>query len=837
MAPTAPLRFGRFSLDPARRVLMDGERPARLGSRAIDVLIVLAANADRVVSKAELLDRVWPGLVVEENNLQQHISALRKLLGAEAIVTVPGRGYKFALRPQAGWPTVPTAAASPAIAGTPSTGPLIGRDEDLAQLRARVVEHDLVTLVGPGGVGKTRLAAAAARDLGATFDGNVWIVDLAVVDADGRVAGTVAQTLDIVLPPDGRPETAIAGALRRQHLLLVLDNCEHVVEGVARLVGALRQVAYRVHVLATSQEPLRLPGEQLVRLAPLPGAAAVELFLARAKAADWRFEPRHEDLDEIAAICERLDGLPLALELAAARLPLLGVQGLRRRLDDGLRVLGTGASRAAMRHQTLRAALDWSHGLLQPREQVLFRRLAVFSGGFSPDLAERVLTSDEQEPWEMLDGLATLVDKSLILSDARPLTRCRLLEPARAYALEHLRAAGEEHAMRLRHARALADRLQEMDRAMAHEPRCDRVLAPLLAEADNVRAAMRWLADAGSTSTHDASEMRTARHLAIALAAHADWLWTEGDLHGEGFRFCALAREWLDDGVPQALACRLRLAYQAQARSRWMPAGTWIADARAALDGFRAVGDAIGLYRALCALARGPRSAIDHETAGACLAEAEAVERADWSPRLRMYRQMALEWWTDLGGDLEACRDAGRRCLALAREAGSIRGEIGALGNLADTAIALGRHDEAIALGREAIALAEAHGTPGAALHVYSNIVPALLSGGDLDGVRRTIAAGREVMVRTIGTAIELLLPAALLSLREGHPHRAACLLGCADHAYAERGEEPHPPERRMRAALVEALGAALSGQDVERLRRAGAQWEEDRGFEEAGFR
>jgi hypothetical protein len=535
----------------------------------------------------------------------------------------------------------------------------------------------------------------------------------------------------------------------------------------------------------------------------------------------------------VGDICLRLGGIPLAIELAAARVPLLGLSGLHRRLHEGFRVLASGSARAPARQRTLHAALSWSHGLLDPAEQCLFRRLAVFSGGFAPELAQRVLIDSDTDPWELLDRLGALVDKSLLIADTEPAPRCRLLEPVREYAMERLHEADEAPAWRLRHARAMVDLLREFDRAVMHEPNFDQLARPVLAELDNLRAAMQWLAALGAGSTTDAPlSQREARQLAIGLAAHADWLSVDADASGDIYRFCEEARGWLDAGTPPAMACRMLLSLQSQPRARTLPAAQRLADARAAVAGLRAQGDRTGLYRALCMLVR----MTGQEEAGALLAEAEALEDPQWSPRLRVRRQVALEWWHDLGGRLEHSRQAGRRCLALARAAGSVRSVIGALGNLADTEFALGHVDDAIALCREAIAMARQHAVPASARHVYPNMVPALLARDELDAAEDAIREGRSLMVRSQGSARDLLLPAALLAWRRGQPEAAARLLGCADRVYGDLGEQPHPPERRMRDTVLAGLQAALPADVLALLRHDCAACSEDEGFEQAGL-
>lgn len=835
------LRFGRFSLDPARRALLEDGVPSKLGARAIDLLLVLVEHRYRVVGKNELFDRVWPAVVVEENNLQQHISALRKLLGPQAISTVPGRGYQFVQRLDA---QTPTAAAPdtrpPTTHLPPDPGPLYGREADLAELHARLAQHTLVSLVGPGGIGKTRLAWAAGRDEPSRWSGGLAWVDLSALDQGARVVAAVAQALDIELPERGAGDapSAVASALRGRHLLLLLDNCEHVLDAVSALVEALHRLAPRVHVLATSQEPLRLAREQVIRLQTLGDTAALALFVARAKAADRRFVADAPAQALAAGICQRVGGIPLAIELAAARVPLLGLAGLHQRLHEGFRVLASGSARAPARQRTLHAALSWSHELLNDEEKSLFRRLAVFSGGFSPDFAQRVLGEPGAEPWELLDRLGALVDKSLLIADTEPAPRCRLLEPVRDYALEQLHAAGEEPLLRLRHAQAMGEVLVELDRAGTFERAFDPFLRPALAEVENLRGAMRWLAAAAAGQVPEAPlSQPELRQLAIVVAAHTDWLAVEGDSDGDIVRFCALARGWMNEQTPPVLACRMLLSsIQSQAQARSLPAAGRLADVRTTVAGCRAADYRVGLYRALCALGRSPRTLIDPAEAGAALAEAQALEDPQWSPRVRMRLQVALEWWHDIGGRLEESARAGRRCLALAREAGSVRSVIGSLGNLADTEFALGHVDEAVSLCREAIALAASSGLPTAARHVYSNMVPALLARDDLDAAADAIREGRRLMVRIYGTARELLLPAALLAWRRGEHERAAALLGCAERSYRELGDEPHPPERRMRDTVLAGLQVDLPADTLVCLQRAGAATTEDEAFEQAGM-
>ncbi len=504
--PLAACRFGRFALDPAQRRLLADGQPVALGARAFDLLVALVARAGQLVSKHELLEVVWPGLVVEENNLQVQVSSLRKLLGSSALATIPGRGYRFELpveveaaaaRDAKGAPPEPVstadsaAAASPSSAATgtatiatpmqrartnvPSRLPMLyGRAPDLEAITALIGRQSVVTIAGAGGIGKTRMAQAVAARMAsegaASYPDGVWWVDLAPLSEGALVAGAVARVLETVVTSERPHLETLAAVLAPLRLLLVLDNCEHLTDAVAEMIEQACASAPGVRVLVTSQETLKVTGEHVYRLGalPLPAAAAraddlhtgaVELFAARAQAVDPRFVLGAANVAAVAEICRRLDGIPLAIELAAARVPLLGIEGLRARLDERFSVLTAGARVVLRRHQTLRATLEWSHSLLTSDEQRVFRRLGVFAGSFTLEAAQYVVQDGQIDGWAALDHLGALVDKSLVLAEGDPVPRYRLLETTRAYALERLGEADETAAMLRRHAEALLERL------------------------------------------------------------------------------------------------------------------------------------------------------------------------------------------------------------------------------------------------------------------------------------------------------------------------------------------------------------------------------------------
>jgi predicted ATPase/DNA-binding winged helix-turn-helix (wHTH) protein len=457
MAAPAAIRFGPFELDLSAEELRRANTPVPLRARPMALLRVFVQRPGALITKDELLDAAWPGLVVEENNLQVQVSVLRKLLGASAIATVAGRGYRFTQ-------PVESAATTEAPATVPQAADrLFGRADDLAYVLTLLREARLVTIIGPGGVGKTRLAHAAAQSAGPV---TVHWVDLAALaDASLVAARAIELVNDGTGTPEATPQAAsrdavawLAERLEAQKAWLVLDNAEHVLEAVARLADTLMRHTRHSRVLVTSQAPLRLPSEHVLRLSPLalPLATAtlddarengaVALFAQRAAAADarWRFDD--STLPAVVEICRRLDGLPLALELAAARVPAFGLRRVAALLDERFQLLNAGYRHSPPRQQTLRAVYEWTCALLDESELKLFRRLGVLAGPLPlPELVELLQMTDEGDLEESrcYDTLAALVERSLLHTDDADPPCYRVLESTRDYAMSLLRAAGE----------------------------------------------------------------------------------------------------------------------------------------------------------------------------------------------------------------------------------------------------------------------------------------------------------------------------------------------------------------------------------------------------------
>jgi predicted ATPase len=755
------LQFGRFELRPASRQLLVDGRPAALGARAFDVLLALVERQDRIVAKDELLELAWPGLIVEENNLQVQVSALRKVLGAHAIATVPGRGYRFCLAPDAG-PASPPSQASAVAAGSGPADvpicllhlpaertPLIGREAELARCTAQLQQTRLLTLTGIGGTGKTRLALALARgDAAAHRDGTAF-VDLAQVSEPERVGAAVAAATRV----DERPGVPLLDVLTEQlstrELLLVLDNCEHVLGSAAALADALIGRCAALRVVATSREPLGIAGETVHPVPPLAlpeaigdlgalgASSAVQLFVAHARRALPSFALTADNAPLVARICRRLDGVPLALELAAARVALLDVSQIAERLDQRFRLLTGGRDR---RQQTLEAVVRWSWDHLAAGDQRLLAALSVFAGSFALETAVPVAGAGDE--FEVLDGLARLHAVSLIVVEAsNGETRYRLLDTVRHYARQRLGELGETAAARTRHLHAFVERAE---------------------------ATLEW---------HDAKWHAIFRaEVEDFLSAHAHCgVAPEGGWLGQRLAV-ALSRKWINGGM---LALGLRVTEEALARPN---------DRDSAVHGW------LLLRLALLRLFAGDRAG-----AQVPLAQAEAIGRALPLPALAA---RALGMRSDLQPprerDLPAMKAMAAEAVALARTVPPPQGPTvlsGALMSYGNNLYWLDELEAAEAAYREGFDLCLARGDPTNASVAASNIVDARLRAGTDQGVRELLLyiARVERETRSSMVARNFLNGCRRLALQRGQ-WRDALVLDAAARALAvETGLDPEP--------------------------------------------
>jgi predicted ATPase/DNA-binding winged helix-turn-helix (wHTH) protein len=505
----------QWEIDLGRRELRARGIPVPLGGRAFEVVTVLVQSASEFVTKDHLMERVWPGAIVGEGTIHVHISAVRKALGPDRglLKTASGRGYRLlgSWTPQQREAAAPVYSSPTRSSGSPPPNNfpplitrLIGRTAACEFVRDLVSAYRVVTLTGPGGIGKTSLAIKAVRYLLPDFENGGWIVELASASDPNLVPSTVAATLGLKVAGEISAES-VAHAIGGRHLLLVLDNCEHVIDAAANLAETLTRLCPRTTIVATSREILRIDGESVYRVPPLDVPAlgqaapdtimqysAVELFVARTKALNASFSPHAEDLASIAAICRRLDGLPLAIELAAASAAALGIAQVAAGLRDRFALLTRGRRTALPRQRTLRATLDWSYELLPETERRLLRRLGVFAGGFTVDSAAAVMADAGLDAAMVTDCIANLVTKSLIALDpASGATRWTLLETIRAYALEKLAETDESDDAQRRHAAYFRDLFAAQAQG-AGSSLSDEDLARRVREIDNVRAALDW---------------------------------------------------------------------------------------------------------------------------------------------------------------------------------------------------------------------------------------------------------------------------------------------------------------------------------------------------------
>ncbi|HEY6602588.1 MAG TPA: winged helix-turn-helix domain-containing protein [Xanthobacteraceae bacterium] len=572
--------FGPFRLLVARRELLAHDVPVTIGQRAFEILLALVSRQGQLVTKDELMAEVWPGVVVEENNIQVHISAVRKVLatagdGERYLLTVAGRGYRFVAPvtrervAQAKAPRGPDhgASASADVAGAINNLPqqltsLIGREADLAEIKARLSTHRLVTLTGSGGVGKTRLSIEAGRSLLDRYPDGVWLAELAPLNDPQLVTSIIGDVLGVSLNATVGGLDALASALRNKELLLIIDNCEHVIAEAARVAEVLIRNCSRLSILASSRERLAIAGESVIRVpslsAPQPSEAltathagdyaAVRLFVERANALGCGFALTDANAAAVASICRRLDGIPLAIELAVPRLKVLPVEQLAGGLDQRFRLL-TGGSRTALpRQQTLHALIDWSYGLLSEAEKMLLARLSIFLGGTTLASITAAIAGNDMPREQVGDLLLSLVEKSLVQTDLAG-SECRygLLESTRYYAAEKL---SDAQRLRRRHAEHFAARLAQASAEWETTPTREWI-ARYEADVDNLRGALEW------AFGPDGDVAR-----GVDLVAHSHVLWAELGLILEHRRWVNAALEKIGKTTPPDVMAQL-LSWQA----------------------------------------------------------------------------------------------------------------------------------------------------------------------------------------------------------------------------------------------------------------------------------
>ncbi len=689
----------------------------------------------------------------------------------------------------------------------------VGRDDEVAEVGTLLQRGPLVTLAGPGGIGKTRCALQAGGELLDGFADGVWLIDLAPIADASLVTGTIAQTLGVREAPHQALLETLSEYLATRQTLLILDNCEHLIDEARKVTVEILHRCPRLRMIATSREPFNVGGEQLLRLPSLDLTESVALFTERARSVAPRFAAAGENVEAVTAIATRLDGMPLAIELAAARVRVLSPVQIAQRLDERFRVL-TGGDRSALpRRQTLRATIDWSYDLLDDRERALFRRLSVFAGDFSVAAATEVCSlPGEIDEWDVLDSLTALVDKSLVLAETHGQEqRYRLPQSMREYGIERSREGNEERDVAERHARYYAQFAANL-RPLVDELEDERWKLLCAEELDNIRAAVDWT---------------LVRHndpaIGIGLLTHLEWpeILTAPQ---EALRWYERAAQENDD-MPSATAHARILRHCVSLQ--WL-AGRPLADrkaiARRAVEIAKLGDDRDEIARALANL-------------GACynfgdqFAEAETafVEAyADAESLSRPARNAVLRSWAvnDFQrGDVESAR---RRFSEVARsERPGSEAHASAWLNLAELEFAVGSVEAARDAARRA---RETYASLGSNLLilVLSNLAAYALAADDLDDAQTQLREALEIRRGSGRWLVTVLDHHALLAALQGDRERAATLLGFTDANYRARGEVRKNTERRGHERLTRLLTESVEDDELEQLRRTGAALTEE---------
>jgi predicted ATPase/DNA-binding winged helix-turn-helix (wHTH) protein len=538
------LSFGPYELSIGNRLLTNGTEAVPLGSRAMDLLVVLVGQANQVVSQRTLIERVWPKRGADQVSLRVHVSALRKALAEHDpsrryIATVPGRGYSFIVPVTS---TVSQTSEPRSISRSVLPARLtrmVGRKDAITGIQIELTTHKFITIVGPGGIGKTTVAVAIAHEMRPIFNGQVRFLDLSPLGDASLIAPAVATLFGLAVQTDD-VVPALIERLRAAPTLLVLDGCEHLIEGAAALAEELFHRVSTLHLLATSREAMRVEGENVHELAALAcppedhrmsasGALeypAVQLLADRVRATSGHFELAEADAPIAAGICRRLDGIALAIEFAAGRVGIYGLGDTASMLDNHLNLSWAGRRTAMARHQTLNATLEWSYDLLERSERLVLSRLSAFSGGFTFEAAVAVVADDTVDEARVSDCLWELRSKSLIAADDGEESRLRLLDTTRAFASRRLAESHEEGPFRQRHALYFTDLFRQgTSMAASSWPRM------LAVEVDNLRAALNWAF---------ASEGDAKIGVDLAAASASSWM---------GMALLTECRDWMMKAV------------------------------------------------------------------------------------------------------------------------------------------------------------------------------------------------------------------------------------------------------------------------------------------------
>jgi predicted ATPase/DNA-binding winged helix-turn-helix (wHTH) protein len=822
--------IGPFRLDADLGALTRDGAPLTLGARGARVLTVLVEHVHEFVSKERLIELAWPDVIVEESNLPVQVHAIRRVLseapgGESWIETLAKRGYRF-VGPvsriadtahderEAERSNLPQALTS-----------FFGRERDVVEIKRLLATKRLITIVGVGGIGKTRLALQVATEVISAYRDGAWFVDLGALRHGAMVLRALAQVFG-VQERAGKPLiTALCTHLRRLQTLVILDNCEHLLAACADVVDAVLKAAARTAIVTTSRESLRVAGEQLYTLQPLslpdPGASisdlqrseAVQLLVARVRQQLPDFELTAARAPAVAEVCIHLDGIPLALELAAARARSLSIEQINARLGNRFRVLTGNAHGALPRQQTLRATLDWSYDLLGEDERVVLRRLAIFPGSFTLDAASAVASDDRIDHYAVIDLLSQLVARSLVVADpAASGARYRLLETTRAYALEKLAEVEETAGIARRHAahfrtlfeRAPDDFLRLRDRQWH---------ARYVPELEHVRAALDWALAAGGDAA-----------IAVALAGASAPLWTVHSLYGEGTQRLEAAAAIVGANTPEPDEARLSLWLGLLTRNSSSARSLVLIDRALAL--YRKVDYPLEIGHASVLLARGLAAAGRFAESAAALAEALPKLENSGIPKLLGLYHGSAATLNAFTGDPVKARSEFQKALSLYRDGGSEISALESIGNLADVSWTLGDLAGAEAALRQYIGMRGSPFVRRSGLgNALGNLAGVLTEQGRLDAALDAAREGLPLLVEA-GRAWSHIDHLALRAALAGKHANAAELAGYSDASYATQ-QKRAPNEARARSRLTAILQQRFDTISLDELLAKGSRLSE----------
>lgn len=690
----------------------------------------------------------------------------------------------------------------------------IGREDEIEEIKALVDAHRLVTLVGTGGVGKTRLALQSGADLLERYEDGVWFIELAPLSDGILILNELAPLFGVQATENRSLLDALLAALRPKHALLIVDNCEHLVDPAAEIIEKILRGCPSIRVLATSREALKIPGEAVHRVASLNEDSAVALFADRAHAATDSFALTDGNKATVLKICKRLDGIALAIELAAARVRAVDVDELFARLDERFRIL-TGGSRTALpRQQTMRALIDWSYDLLTPAEQTLVRRVAVFAGGWTLDAATAICADDELQSWDILDLLTSLVDKSLVVAELNDAVsgstklRYRLLESTRQYAAEKLAASGERERLRHAHAAYFLELTRRAEASWGTTP-TRSWLAPLEVEIDNFRAALDF-------TLAEKQDVQTGAVLAGKL-----WpFWLESGIRAEGVRHVESAMGFETELGDELLALlwfgRSILLYDSWTKRR--------DSAAKSREIYSAIGDKTGAMRAQIWRAEALTRLNELDESQAELLEAYEYFRTIADKRWENYALSSLARNALWRKDVQVALDRHTTVLSTARLQGDDRLASVMLNNVAELEFQVGNTPRAIELARENLARISAYKDTASLAFQLGNLAAYLIKAGEIE---EAYAVGRDALRKAIDVQVPVLMGggiqhlAAIATLR-GIPERAAMMFGFTNQLFG--ATMPRESTEQMEYdASIEKLRDALGEAKLNELLQRGA--------------